>query len=98
MNNKFISEEIIAAIYEVTNFFKSNKKLSLHEPYFEDTKSWEYVKDFIDSGWVSSAGSWIYKFEKAICEYTKSKYAIAVTNGTVALRLALSVVGVKSND
>ena len=50
------------------------------------------------NGWVSSAGSWVTQFENLICKYTNAKYAVAMTNGTDALRLALHVMGVRSGD
>ena len=56
------------------------------------------MKECLDSGWVSSAGKYIDKFEEKISEFTNSKYSIAVTNGTVGLRLALSVIGVHYKD
>ena len=55
------------------------------------------MKDCLDTGWVSSGGKWVNDFENKICEYTGAKYAIAVTNGTVALRPALQLVGVRDN-
>ena len=47
---------------------------------------------------MSSGGEWVKKFEEEICKYTQSKFAIAVTNGTVGLRLALHCIGVKPGD
>ena len=76
----------------------NNEIISLHEPDFKDTNAWKYTKECIDSGWVSSAGNWVDTFEKEICKFTGSKNAIAVTNGTVALRLSLYVIGVRAGD
>ncbi len=76
----------------------SNDPVALHEPNFIDTEAENYVLNCVRTGWVSSAGKWVEEFEKKICEYTNSKYAIAVTNGTVGLRLALHLVGVKPSD
>ncbi len=76
----------------------SNSVIPLHEPDFKNTNSLSYIKDCIDSAWVSSGGNWVSDFESKLCEYTKSKYAIAVCNGTIALRLALHIVGVKAGD
>lgn len=78
---------------------KSDKNnISLHEPYFKDTNALKYVKDCIDNGWVSSAGHWVNKFEEHICQFTGAKHAVAVTNGTVGLRLALHCLGVQAGD
>ncbi len=59
---------------------------------------WKYVKDCLDSGWVSSAGKYVEKFELKIKEYTGSKFAVACTNGTSALQISLLLAGVKSGD
>ena len=44
----------------------------------------KYVKERIDTEWVSSAGAYVDLFEQKICEYTGSKYAIACVNGTAS--------------
>ena len=59
---------------------------------------WKYVKDCLDTGWISSAGKYVNKFEKVIQNYTGSKYAIACMNGTVGLQVSLNISGVTSND
>ena len=59
---------------------------------------WKYVKDCLDTGWISSAGDYVNKFEKSIIKYTKSKYAVACMNGTSGLQVSLKVVGVTNKD
>ena len=59
---------------------------------------WKYVKDCLDSGWISSAGSYVNKFEEAIQNYTGVKYAIACMNGTAGLQVSLNLAGVSSDD
>lgn len=59
---------------------------------------WKYVKECLDSEWVSSAGKYVDLFEEKTAEYTGSKYAIACINGTSALHVCLRVSGVKSGD
>ena len=76
----------------------NGKDIYIHEPYFGKSNAYEYLKECIDSGWVSSSGKWVSKFEHLLAEFTGAKYAIAVSNGTVALRLALFLVGVKQED
>ena len=93
-----ISNSILAAIKCVTKSNFNSKIIGLHEPYFKDTEVMKYLKDCINTGWVSSSGNWVNAFEEEICKFTGSKYAVAVTNGTVGLRLALHCVGVKPND
>ena len=77
---------------------KDNEDIFLHEPNFYSTNALEYLKNCIDSGWVSSAGEWVEKFEKSISKHTGSKNVIAVSNGTNALRLSLFILGVRAND
>lgn len=59
---------------------------------------WKYVKDCLDTGWISSAGEFVNKFEKFIQDYTGANYAIACMNGTVGLQVSLNLVGVTKND
>ncbi|MCW5824498.1 MAG: LegC family aminotransferase [Cyanobacteria bacterium TGS_CYA1] len=72
-------------------------ELPLHEPSFESNE-WKYVKDCIDSGWVSSVGKYVNAFEDKLCEVTGSKRAIAVSNGTSALHMAFRLAGVLPGD
>ncbi len=58
----------------------------------------KYVQDCLESGWISSAGQYIERFENAFAEYCGVKHAAACCNGTVALHLALLVAGVGAND
>ena len=89
---------IIQALTHTCGQSTIREPIGLHEPSFADTRAWDYVKDCLDTGWVSSAGEWVSRFEQALCNTTGAKYAIAVTNGTVALRLGLHLVGVKPGD
>ncbi|MGC9364399.1 MAG: LegC family aminotransferase [Fidelibacterota bacterium] len=59
---------------------------------------WRYVKECIDTEWVSSAGKYVDRFEEDICKLTGARYAIACVNGTAALQIALQLVGVHSGD
>ena len=98
MNSTELVNLILSEIKKVTGPYSKANPIALHEPDFNKTKASKYVEDCLKNGWVSSAGSWVKKFEDLICKYTKAKYAIAITNGTDALRLALHVMGVKSGD
>lgn len=82
-------------------FFKNklnnkNIKMHLHEPLF-DKSDVNKIKECINSGYVSSAGNQTLKFENEIKKFTKSKYVVAVVNGTMGLYLALSALGIKKN-
>ena len=78
-----LSTKIINSIERVIRVKDNSDIVSLHEPYFENTNAWRYVKECIDTGWVSSVGAYVTRFEKEICSYTGSRYAIVVSNGTV---------------
>lgn len=71
--------------------------IPLSEPLINGNE-WKYIKECLDTGWVSSAGKYVERFENAICEFTGSKYAIACVNGTSALQVALRLVGVQPGD
>ena len=58
----------------------------------------KYVEECINDEWVSTAGSYVRKFEEKISDYTQSKYAVACTNGTSALHISLKLAGVVSED
>jgi perosamine synthetase len=59
---------------------------------------WTYIKDCLDTNWVSATGSYVDKFEKLIAEFTQTKYAVAVSSGTTALHISLLLAGVEQND
>jgi len=59
---------------------------------------WKYIKECLDSNWVSSAGKYVDLFEQKIAEFTGSKYAIACVNGTAALQVSLRLAGVQPGD
>jgi perosamine synthetase len=52
----------------------------------------EYVEDCIKTGWISSAGKYIDQFEEGFAAYCGRKYGMAVSNGTVALQLAVAAL------
>ena len=59
---------------------------------------WKYVKDCLDTNWVSSVGSYVDRFERMTAEQAGTKFAIATVNGTAALHVALLLAGVKGDD
>lgn len=59
---------------------------------------WKYVKDCLDTGWVSSVGSYVDQFEKMSAEFAGTKYAVATSSGTTALHISLIMMGVDHND
>ena len=71
--------------------------VGLHEPYFAGNE-WAYLKECLDSTFVSSVGPFVDRFESALKAYTGAGHAVAVVNGTAALHLALRLVGVEPGD
>jgi perosamine synthetase len=59
---------------------------------------WRYVKECLDTNWVSSAGSYVDRFEQMIAQQAQTKHAVATVNGTSALHVALLVAGVQPED
>ncbi|MEA2176351.1 MAG: perosamine synthetase [Blastocatellia bacterium] len=57
-----------------------------------------YVMDCMESGWISSAGKYVEKFEAAFAEFCGTKHAISCCNGTAALHLSLLALGVGLGD
>ena len=58
----------------------------------------KYVTEAVSTGWISSSGEYVTRFEEAFAEYCGVKHGIAVTNGTVALHLALLALGIGTGD
>lgn len=71
--------------------------IALHEPTFEGNE-WLYLKQCLDSTYVSSVGKFVDRFEDELARYTGAKYAISVVNGTAALQIALKLAGVTTGD
>jgi len=65
---------------------------------FLDGNEWKYLKECLDSNWVSSAGPFIERFERGVADYVRARHAVATVNGTAALHLALLVAGVGPGD
>src|ERR1700735_4739355 len=59
---------------------------------------WRYVKDCLDSSWVSSVGSFVDRFEQMVAQQVGTKHAVATVNGTSALHIALLVAGVQPDE
>ena len=94
-SNNLAVEQILNVLHEVTH--AASDKVVLHEPTFRGNE-WNYVKECIDTGWVSSVGKFVDQFEAKLAEYTGVKRAIAVVNGTAALHVALVLSGIEQGD
>ncbi|TSA43641.1 MAG: LegC family aminotransferase [Chitinophagaceae bacterium] len=59
---------------------------------------WKYVKDCLDTGWVSSVGAYVDQFEKMTAAFAGTRYAVATSSGTTALHICLLMTGVGAQD
>lgn len=68
--------------------------IPVYEPLFQGNEK-KYLQQCIDSGWVSSEGYFVQKFEEEFAKWSGNKYAIAVCNGTAALEIAIWATTIK---
>lgn len=92
--NAFDPAPVLAALRTV---LPAGRPVPLHEPEFRG-REWDYVKDCLDTGWVSYVGGYVTKLEQMIAEASGTRHAIACVNGTVALHVALLAAGVTKED
>lgn len=95
MSERALADEFLEALQSAVG--TADKPVSLHEPEFAGHE-WEYVRECLDTGWVSSVGKFVDEFEVRLAQYTGARHAIAVVNGTAALHAALVVAGVQQGD
>ena len=93
--DKIFAENILKALKKVLK--NRNRLVSLHEPQFIGNE-YNYIKECIDSNFVSTVGKFVVLFEEKLKKLTNSNHAVAVVNGTCALHIALKLMGVKNND
>ena len=75
----------------------ASRFIPLSEPSLQGNE-WKYVKECLDTNWVSSAGAFVERFESELAAYVGAQYGIATSNGTSALHVALLAVGVLPDD
>jgi perosamine synthetase len=93
MRYKKISSKIIKSV----KFFIKKKYVPLHEPCFEKA-DFDSMNKCLKSSYVSTVSKFTNIFEEKIKKLTKSKYSIAIVNGTSAIQLAIMSCGIKKND
>jgi len=81
----------------IQDTYKTKEFIPLHEPRFIGNEK-KYLNECIDSTFVSSVGKFVDEFEDKIASYTGAKYAVATSNGTSALHIALILANVESKD
>jgi aminotransferase in exopolysaccharide biosynthesis len=74
-----------------------NGPVGLHEPRFGGNE-WTYLKECLDTAFVSSVGKFVDQFENDLAAFTGAKRAVAVVNGTAALHMSLLLAGVEAGD
>ena len=95
MGQTAFEAEIVARVRSVTG--ASDQMIPLHAPEFSG-REWDLVKDCLDTGWVSSVGSYVDRFEQLVAEASGVRFGVAVVNGTAALQIALLLAGVVPGD
>lgn len=91
--SKTLGENVTAAIQSVVGL----GPVALHEPNFDGNESL-YLKECLDSTYVSSVGKFVDQFEVELANFTGAKYAVSLVNGTAALHIALKLAGVQTGD
>jgi hypothetical protein len=87
------SSKVVEAIRQVAG----SGPVALHEPRFAGNE-WAYLKECLDSTFVSSVGKFVDRFEADLAAFTGARHAVAVVNGTAALHIALTLAGVEAGD
>lgn len=75
----------------------SSSFIPVNEPLL-DGNELQYLSECIKTGWISSEGSFVDRFEKGLAEFVGRSHGIAVANGSVALDLAVAVLGIGPGD
>jgi len=85
--------------FKVVDYVES--KANIHVPLISPDltgNELEYIMEAFLSTWISSSGEYIKKFEKMFADFSECEHGVAVSNGTVALHLALMALGLKKGD
>lgn len=88
-----LAEQVVTAIHAVAGA----RPAVLHEPSFSGNE-WLYLKECLDSTFVSSVGKFVDRFEVDLAAFAGARHAVAVVNGTAALHIALKLAGVNADD
>ena len=88
-------EKIVSFIRDL--YHQPEGVIPLHAPVFLGNEK-KYLMECIDSTYVSYVGEFVNRFERMIADYTGANYAVAVSNGTVALQISLIIAGIEPGD
>ena len=90
-----IADAVLTAMRQVLG--TPSEPLALHEPEFAG-QEWAYMKHCLDTGWVSSAGLYVDRFERELSTYIGVPHAVATSTGTAALHICMLLAGVQRGD
>jgi perosamine synthetase len=88
-----VSQKVLDSLKKLSN---EKDFIPLHEPIFHGNEK-KYVSECIETGWVSSVGSYVDLFEQKLAEYLNVKEVVVAVNGTSAIHAALHAIGVDSS-
>lgn len=97
MNNVAAQSSLADSVVDAIRLVVGFGPVGLHEPFFAGNE-WIYLKECLDSTFVSSVGKFVDRFESELAAYTGAKHAVAMVNGTAALHVALLLAGVRQCD
>lgn len=97
MNSIHAQSTLVSQIVDAVQSVVGHGPVALHEPRFAGNE-WAYLKECLDSTYVSSVGKYVDRFEADLAAYTGAKHVVAVVNGTAALHVALRLAGVRQDD
>jgi perosamine synthetase len=61
-------------------------------------REWEYVRECLETNWISSIGKYVSEFEQKFAEYCGCRHGVSTTSGTTALHLTLAALGIGKGD
>ncbi|HBE66554.1 MAG TPA: LegC family aminotransferase [Planctomycetaceae bacterium] len=90
-----LAKQIVSAVRHVVG--QRDEFTLLHGPYLPPN-AWAYTKECLDTGWVSSAGQFVTRFEEELADFVGCRRAVAVVNGTAALEMCFRLSGVEAGN
>lgn len=90
-----LDDQVLQAVEQVLG--RPDVPIPLHEPEFRG-EEWTYLKDCLDTGWVSSVGAYVDRIERDLATLCGVGHAVAAVNGTAALHVCLRLAGVEAGD
>lgn len=90
-----LARDVVTAVRNVLG--DADQMVPLHEPEFAGNE-WTYVKECLDTGWVSSVGSYVDRIEADLAAFCDAGFAVATANGTAALHICTLLAGAGPGD